>query len=151
MLARKVGASRRPDSAPRSYLDANLKWLTRKVCGRIVKHFRSSPAEQKGTTDSRRSNCDDDVSHRSLVQAFTTIATQTNAESEAHQLLAGTLLNKVSTPMKNLADTQAKARKPVKTIVFLSGEGEQVSRFRSKTRSVPSFAPGEISVTSTTK
>jgi hypothetical protein len=49
----------------------------------------------------------------SLVQAFTTIAMQTNAESEAHNLIANTLLNKICVPMKNLADTQLKARKPI--------------------------------------
>ncbi len=51
--------------------------------------------------------------NRSLVQALTSISTQTNTESEAHNLLATTLLNKISVPMKNLADTQLKARKPV--------------------------------------
>jgi hypothetical protein len=45
------------------------------------------------------------------------ISTQTNTESEAHNLLANTLLNKISVPMKNLADTQLKARKPVKIIL----------------------------------
>jgi hypothetical protein len=44
---------------------------------------------------------------------LTSISTQTNTESEAHNLLATTLLNKISVPMKNLADTQLKARKPV--------------------------------------
>ena len=51
--------------------------------------------------------------YRSLIQAFGSVATQTNAESEAHQLMANTLLNKISVPMKNLAETQSKARKPV--------------------------------------
>ncbi|CAF1201657.1 unnamed protein product [Rotaria sp. Silwood1] len=49
----------------------------------------------------------------SLVQAFTTLATQTNIESEAHNIIANILLNKISIPMKNLADTQLKARKPI--------------------------------------
>ncbi|CAF4340042.1 unnamed protein product [Rotaria sp. Silwood2] len=53
----------------------------------------------------------------SLVQAFTTIATQTNIESEAHNLIANVLLNKISVPMKNLADTQLKARKPIEDAV----------------------------------
>jgi hypothetical protein len=48
------------------------------------------------------------------MQAFTIIATQTNTESEAHNLIANTLMNKICVPMKNLAETQLKARKPVK-------------------------------------
>lgn len=47
------------------------------------------------------------------MQALTTIATQTNNENEAHNLLANSLLNKICVPMKNLGDTQVKARKPV--------------------------------------
>jgi hypothetical protein len=50
---------------------------------------------------------------RSLIQAFNTIATQTSAESEAHQLMANALLSEISVPMKNLAETQSKARRPV--------------------------------------
>ena len=50
---------------------------------------------------------------RSLVQGLTVIATQTNIESEAHQTMANVLLNKISIPMKNLAETQLKGRKPV--------------------------------------
>ncbi|CAF0998642.1 unnamed protein product [Rotaria sordida] len=53
----------------------------------------------------------------SLVQAFTAIATQTNIESEAHNVIANVLLNKISTPMKNLADTQLKARKPIEDVL----------------------------------
>ncbi|CAF0879099.1 unnamed protein product [Rotaria sordida] len=53
----------------------------------------------------------------SLVQAFTAIATQTNTESEAHNVIANVLLNKISTPMKNLADTQLKARKPIEDVL----------------------------------
>lgn len=52
--------------------------------------------------------------HRSIVQALSTIATQTNVESEAHNLVANVLVNKISVPMRNLADTQLKARKPVR-------------------------------------
>ena len=51
---------------------------------------------------------------RSLVQGLSTIATQTNVESEAHQAMANVLLNKISVPMKNLAETQTKGRKPVR-------------------------------------
>lgn len=54
-----------------------------------------------------------------MIQAFTTIATQTNTESEAHNLFANTLLNKISGPMKNLVDTQSKARKPVNKKIIL--------------------------------
>ncbi|CAF3420571.1 unnamed protein product [Rotaria socialis] len=53
----------------------------------------------------------------SLVQAFTTIATQINIESEAHNSIANILLNKISIPMKNLADTQLKARKPIEDVL----------------------------------
>ena len=86
----------------------------RKVFGRVVKHFKNSLLEPKGNS------CCGNISQscisrssRSLVQAFTNIATQTNLESEGHQLLANTLMTKICVPMKNLAETQLKARKPV--------------------------------------
>lgn len=55
---------------------------------------------------------------RSLVQGLTVVATQTNIESEAHQAMANVLLNKISVPMKNLAETQMKSRKPVRRKKF---------------------------------
>ncbi|CAF1090374.1 unnamed protein product [Adineta steineri] len=54
----------------------------------------------------------------SLVEALTTVSTQTNNESEAHNLLANVLLNKISLPMKNLTDTQSKARKPIEDALY---------------------------------
>ncbi|UJR32682.1 hypothetical protein I4U23_020142 [Adineta vaga] len=53
----------------------------------------------------------------SLVQGLGVISTQTNNESEAHSLIANTILNKICLPMKNLADTQLKARKPIEDIL----------------------------------
>ncbi len=50
---------------------------------------------------------------RTLALAFTTLATQTSKESDAHSVIAGTLLNDISMPMKNLAEAQLKDRKSV--------------------------------------
>jgi hypothetical protein len=87
-----------------------------KVFVKVVKHFKNLLVELKGKNPKKTKNSEFfffNFINRSLVQAFISIATQTNNESEAHNLIANTLLNKISVPMKNLADTQLKARKPV--------------------------------------
>ncbi len=93
-----------------------LKSLMLKVFVKVVKHFKNLLVELKGKNPKKTKNSEFfffNFINRSLVQAFISIATQTNNESEAHNLIANTLLNKISVPMKNLADTQLKARKPV--------------------------------------
>lgn len=88
---------------------------------------------------------------RSLTQALGVIATQTNTESEAHSVLANTLQNKIALPMKNLADTQLKARKPVRRVPLVVLCTMLVVRFRSKMRSLPSSKFGKTRRRSITK
>jgi hypothetical protein len=84
-----------------------------KVFVRTVKHSKNLLVEPKGKNLLLQKFLFFYSIYRSLVQGFTTISTQTNIESETHNLVASILLNKISIPMKNLADTQLKARKPV--------------------------------------
>ena len=46
-------------------------------------------------------------------QAFATLATETGKEAIAHNLVAQTLVNDISMPLKNLAENQVKERKLV--------------------------------------
>jgi hypothetical protein len=48
-----------------------------------------------------------------LAQAFTTLATQTEKEADAHSVIAGALLNDISIPLKSLVEAQVKERKSV--------------------------------------
>ncbi len=48
-----------------------------------------------------------------MAQAFTTLATQTEKEADAHSVIAGALLNDISIPLKSLVEAQVKERKSV--------------------------------------
>lgn len=56
--------------------------------------------------------------HRSVLQALSQIANQTNIESQTHQTFGNEISEKISVPMKNLAETQSKARKPVNLFII---------------------------------
>ncbi len=78
-------------------------------------HIKNQPVELKGKNKTLifRIQKKNYFYCRTLAHAFTTLSTQTSKESDAHTVIANTLLNDISIPMKNLAEAQLKERRSV--------------------------------------